>query len=519
MIASSERASVPLESGCPHPLASGHTWWLLGLVLLLGTALRLAYYDRPYGHPDEPITVEVVGYMRTSGDWDTNWAKANLEPLLKYDQYNFSSHLYGTYFFYRAAKLWPGAAEWQSAVNGLLVYRFFSVLLAVAAVVQTWLLARKALTTSGAGLATALVAVAPLLVQDAHYARPEAFVTVLTLAVIALCWTQPTFATGRVLLAALLLGVLVAAKVSMLLLGFVLLGPIWAAAKGTRLSMLALTLLAMVAGFAIGAPGAVAHPTVFLNGVRYLTTHYSGLHPPHSHPDGGIVADLLLRYTGATFGWTALAAFGAGCAVLAQRRRWSELVLLAGPVAVFAGFFATRSVFFERNVSHVAPLFLIVAALGGAAVAGEISRRLRLAGRVAWVAPAVVAVLLLWRPLDVSGRMVGLEFSGRASAVHAALEREVRARFPEAGWLSTLFLTTEPFDEIAAHFRASAQPLLVRVSDYDDAFTREHLRQFGERFRAEEVAEDPGTFPDLPPCTLLTYLRSRERYFLVRGVR
>lgn len=246
---------------------SGRPWtWpavLLALVLIgLGTGLRWAYYDRPYGHPDETITVEVVGYMRQSGDWDTNWAKANLEPLLRYDQYNFSSYLYGTYFFYRAVKLLPFATEWRSAENGLRVYRFFSVLLAAFVVGQTWWVARRHFGWRVTFLATGLVAVAPILVQDAHYARPEAFVTLLTLALVGLCRPEPQLAAGRVLAAAGVFGLLVAAKVSLLLLGFVLIVPIVAARTGAKAWVLVLVPVAGALGFALGAPGALAHPEV-----------------------------------------------------------------------------------------------------------------------------------------------------------------------------------------------------------------------------------------------------------------
>lgn len=229
------------------------------------------------------------------------------------------------------------------------------------------------------------------------------------------------------------------------------------------------------------------------------------------------MADFLFRYVGSTFGWATLAAFLVGVTTLGRARRWAELTLLAGPVVVFAGYFATRSVFFERNLSHVAPLFLIGAAFGAITVADGVAHRLRLAGRRAWTATALMAALLVLRPLGLTGLLVGIEFSGRGDQRHAAVETAIRAQYPDAGWLSTLFLTDEPFAEIAAHFQGQTKPLLVRVSDYHDEFTRERLRRFAERFEVVAVADDEGTFPDLPPCTLLTYHRSRERYFLVRG--
>ncbi|MBC7369439.1 MAG: glycosyltransferase family 39 protein, partial [Undibacterium sp.] len=200
------------------------------LVVLAGFLIRTAYYDKNYGHPDETLTVEVVGHMRGSGDWDTNWAKApGLESALRYDQYNFSSHLYATYFFYRAIKWVPGLEAWRSRNNGFWVYRFFVALLATVVVWQTWELGRRVAGDSAGLAAGALVAVVPLLVQDAHYLRPEAWVTALTMAAVMVGWPGERYRPGRVLGAALLLGGSLACKFSLLALAWLPLVPAVAA--------------------------------------------------------------------------------------------------------------------------------------------------------------------------------------------------------------------------------------------------------------------------------------------------
>jgi hypothetical protein len=194
--------------------------WMLavGAILLVGFGLRAAYYHGPYSVSDENITLQVVGRMRHTGDWDPNWAKADLSPDLRYDQYNFSSHLYATYFFYRLVKLVPGTLAWRSADEGLGVYRFFSVLLVTIAVWQTMRLAQRVGGRAVALGAGALAAVATQLVQDAHFIRPDAFTTALALAAIALSWPRAKLCVGLVAGGAFVIGLLVACKVSMLLL-------------------------------------------------------------------------------------------------------------------------------------------------------------------------------------------------------------------------------------------------------------------------------------------------------------
>ncbi len=493
-------------------------WVVAGALVVLGFALRAAYYHKGYGHPDEAITVEVVRHMRLTGDWDTNWSKANLTPDLRYDQYNFSSHLYATFFFYRAVKVLPGTAAWRDPEEGFWVYRFFSVLLATVAVWQTWVIARGVGGTSTAILATVFAAVAPLLVQDAHYSRPEAFVTALTLLVVWWCWPRERFRSAAVVGSAFVMGLLVACKISMLLLAWLPLVPLAGAWRSAprRWRTLAALPLALGAGFAVGAPGAVAHPVQFIHGAQQLMAQYAGAHPPHGHHSGAPVGDLLLRYFVATLGAPMLVAGALGAVTLLRQRRRAEFALLAGPVILFMGYFATRGTFFERNVSHVLPLLLILAALGVVETARWCEKWNRIPAPV-WLSG--LALLLVIRSLAVTGPLLWVEFSGRGVTLHDNFERDLRARHPGAQWQEAVLLSGDPFVELSERLRSRRGPVLLRVSDYADEWTALHLGLLAARFVTEPVADYPGTFPGMPPCTLLTYHSSRDRYYLVTGQR
>ncbi len=508
------------ERAVDFGLRSGLAWWLTAAaVLLLGFGLRVAFYWEGYGHPDEAITVEVVGQMRSSGDWDTNWAKApNLPAEFRYNQYNFSSHLYATYFFYRCVKLIPGTEQFRGREGGFWVYRLFSVLMATAALGLTIGLARRAGGGGVALLAGGATAVAVQLVQDAHYSRPDAFVTALTVATVALCWPNERLRSAAVACGAFLLGVLVACKVSMLLLAWLPLVPLLAAAENVRRRLIGggLAFLALVVGFACGVPGAVTQPEVFLHGVSQLMGQYSGVHPPHSHLDGGMVADFMAAYYIGTIGWAGLLGGLLGVVLLAKQRRWAVLLLLAGPVVLFVGYFATRGVFFERNVSHVVPLFLILAARGMMEVAGWASRRVR-GGQVAWTG---LGLLLLTLPaLRHTWPLVSVEYSGVGATRHAAFEADLRSRHPGAEWREVGLLDEDPLVGMATDLAAGGRSLLVRVTDFGDEWTASNLRLFDTRFESKLVADSPSTFQGVPVCTLHTYNSARNRYFLVTGLR
>ena len=60
--------------------------------------------------------------------------------------------------------------------------------------------------------------------------------------------------------------------------------------------------------------------------------------------------------------------------------------------------------------------------------------------------------------------------------------------------------------------------MLLRISDFNDEWTAAGLDRLRREFRLRELAVNPGIFPELPLCTLLTYHSAIERYFLVEGL-
>jgi len=497
-------------------------WLAVAAIVGLGFVLRVAYYQESYGHPDEAITVEVVGHMRQSGDWDTNWAKATkLEEGFRYNQYNFSSHLFATFGFYRLMKVLPGTSSWRSEREGFFVYRFFSVLLASLVVGQTLRLAGH-LGGWGAMLGAGwLVAVAVQLVQDAHYSRPEAFVTMLTLAAVGACWPRAKVQPSAVLGGAVLVGLLVACKISMLLLVWLPLVPVLTGEVKARMKgwLAALILSGLFAGFTLGAPGAVANPAALVNGIEFLMNQYAGLHPPHSHLNEGWVADLLGGYYVATLGWPLLICGAVGGGVLVWRRRWAELALVGGPVVLFTGYFATRTVFFERNLSHVLPLFLVLAAVGAAALVEAIGGRVRAPGWALAVAASGVFAVCAVPGLRLTAPLLAEEFSGAGSDRHMAFEAALKQRYPGGEWKEVSLLNDGPLIELAARLKADRRPVLLRITDYNDEWSAYNLKTFAARFDAKLVADCPGNFVRVPVCTLHTYHSPHDRYYWVTGLR
>jgi 4-amino-4-deoxy-L-arabinose transferase-like glycosyltransferase len=195
-------------------LSTPHTdKYLLAMILLICAALRLWPLQYEYYHPDEDISVGVAQQVVESGSLDTNWKNAALPPDFKLPQYNFSGYLLSAAAVDAGLKVLPGDAPRDT----LKALRLWSALLAIAAAALTFAVGRRFFGTPTALIATLLVAINPLLAQDGFYARPEPFVTALTLALV-LAEPAGTLLYRRVFLAAMIAGVLIATKVSMLAL-------------------------------------------------------------------------------------------------------------------------------------------------------------------------------------------------------------------------------------------------------------------------------------------------------------
>jgi 4-amino-4-deoxy-L-arabinose transferase-like glycosyltransferase len=307
---------------------------LLLAVLGLAAVLRLTSLLFPYTQPDEVITLEVARRIVETGNLDTNWKLAALPEEFKYPQYNFSAYLLSTSAVLGLAK--PLMASVVSPPLDLL--RLYSALLGVLVVGLTALLGRQLFNVKTGLIAALLAALCPLLYQDSLYARPETFVTVLTLACLLLMGVTRLDRSARIFLASILLGVAVATKVSLLMLVPALaLAPVAAAptpteairprdALVTALRLAPLIVVGIWLGFALGAPFAIINFGDFLLGLQHLNRQYNEVGTwPHGLPDAGILSRLgyAVRYFGSTMGYPILlvSAIGAGLAVWGRQWR------------------------------------------------------------------------------------------------------------------------------------------------------------------------------------------------------
>ena len=274
-------------------MASMKRRWLAAIVLIaipFGLALRVI--DLPE-YPDEDIARAVSKRMWMEGTLDTNWR--HLPEIASHypsDQFNFSSAIVAAQPVAYAVSL---ATHGRYARWDLAALRWASAAFNAAALVLFFLAFARLWGPVTAALALAFIVASAQLFLASLYARPEAFV-LFGFAAALLCVLRAAASTsgarlGWIGAAGAFCGLLAASKFSLV---FVLahLGLLHLAllresgsASARRIPGEALAALAgFVAGFSLGAPGAIVDPAAFARGAMALAAQYAAPHVPYGRP-------------------------------------------------------------------------------------------------------------------------------------------------------------------------------------------------------------------------------------------
>lgn len=357
--------------------------WLAAAALvlaftLLGGALRshAQEYGR-YSHPDEEIARAVVSKVLATGSDDTNWAHTDVSSKFRYDQYNFSSYyLFAAY----AEKLsGHGDGDIKHPISVLIVnLRHLSVELGALCILLAGILGWRVAGAVTSVTAAGLTAISVTLFQDSLYARPETFVTVLSLMLLIVLTSQRIHRGIVLAMSGFIIGLLIACKITFILyVPFpILLAPAFLSTQdqgdGSNPHLiywsasLCAYFLALGVGFYIGAPYAVHFPWEYINGVKFLFTQYeNGWWPNGLHVDSTLTERFGngLTYLIYTIGYLALVLACFGIARLIKTRDARLALVLAGPMLTLLYFLQTMA-FFERNFSQALPVLFVLVGLG-----------------------------------------------------------------------------------------------------------------------------------------------------------
>jgi hypothetical protein len=493
-------------------------------ILALGCGLRFGYIGGPYAQPDEPIAPWVVSRVMSSPNLDTNWAHTPIRGDFGEAQYNFSSYYLTLTLLQRIREtIWshplPERIEARIVFFRACSAGFGTLALALAMFlayrIHGWDLAL------GAGV---WMAIDPLLVQDSHYARPEAFFVLVTLGLVWMCRSRRLSPGWWSFLAGLIFGFLVACKVTLLLWFWL---PLMACFKddgdwrscpwGTRLARVGLVVAGAIGGFVAGVPRVVADMGGYLTGLRLLRSTYGHSILYNSHFPSAPVYDFLGRYLIETVGLGVACFFAIGLADVIARRQWRLLLMIFLPVLSLAAYMGSQSVFYERNISHAMPLYLLGAGLGLNALV-ETQRRYRWYRQLFFILVGAAALV----PAEITERMVFSGFSGRFEKARAQKLAGFLAppAFPVVDGNHLLVAASDDDPWFKRKWEENPGPYVVLWSDVDPDFTRQCIERLHSRFRFEERAVLPGLFDELRgPNSLRDYLCRSLRGYVFYGPR
>jgi Dolichyl-phosphate-mannose-protein mannosyltransferase len=496
------------EAKAPQPAY----WPILLPALILLSALIFRTVSLHSFDPlvDENITRDVVAGI-WNGQWSNNWKYTVSDATYHVDMYNFSSYLYADGLIAGAlANFTPPLPNGKS--DYVFWSRLFSALAGTFAVYLFYLVALRLFGYGTAIAAMILIAVMPLLVQDSHYARPEAFVLVLTAAVYLFLLRFDSRPDRLIYLgyAGFCFGILIACKISMLPM-VLLPGLFMAQIKDRRQLLRAAAICAgsILLGAFVGVPDAFFHPSAYWHGVQFLRAQYAAGQPPHASIDSSNSIALTAIYFWQTTGLLLLCSL-AGALILARARRFVPLAAIGGPVAFYVVYFCGQRTFFERNLSHVAPLMAILAAIAVTAAGEKCPGKAKIAVRAALV--IAIAAPAVW----VSSKLVFIAMRdnpGRRSIPYEiALQQTLRNKI-----YGTISLFTDAqFDTMLKATPTAGHDILVRVTDYHDSFTKRHLEELLKKTDWREVGYYPDVFPDFAVSTLIAYHATSFHYMMRR---
>jgi hypothetical protein len=245
-------------------------------------------------------------------------------------------------------------------------------------------------------------------------------------------------------------------------------------------------------------PHAFFHPAAYWHGVDALRRQYAGAHPPHASIDATNSVSLTAMYFWQTTGLLLLFSL-AGAFVLARARRFTQLAAIGGPVAFYLVYFSSQRTFFERNLSHVAPLMALLAGIALAALSERFPVKIRTGA--SWAMLAIAAAPSVWVSSKLVFAAMRAPTEDRAIPYELGLQQSLRQRID--GTLS-LMLDTQ-LNTMLRLAATSDRDRLLRIPDYHDSFTRKNLEELKRRTNWREVGYFPSVFEGFDVNTLIAY--------------
>jgi 4-amino-4-deoxy-L-arabinose transferase-like glycosyltransferase len=343
------------------------------LVVLLALILRLwgSRFDLPYiHHPDEPMTINVAVQMLQAGDLNPHffhWGTAYLYLVAAvYVPYYLLGRVLG--FVHgvldlATVKQYVLGVAYISLPAEVWVARLVSVALGVGTVYLVYLVGRALCNHEAGLLGAVLLAVSTAHVIQSHFAVPDvAMIFFFCLSILYAARWVSVGGRSDGLWAGFWGGIAAATKYNAIVLVLLSLGAAQLLRHGRRAWKtpdIAWTGVAAVVGFILGVPATIVATRELGEGLAFTMRHYASGHT-------GMEGTPLLWYLRFLAGQGLLAPVAIAGIVWGASRRERTTILLGIVTLCYFGLISTYTV---RNERTILPLFPLMAALGGMALA------------------------------------------------------------------------------------------------------------------------------------------------------
>lgn len=339
----------------------------LSAAVLLAFSILLKYDGHhAYYYDDETIAVNVIRYMEENSSLDTNWNNADWGGtwtpfMFDYDQYNFSSWLTSQYYLKQLTGLF-------FKPEPLLLYRIYTLLFHLLALLLIMYGAWRWLGLQGAILSGSFFALTPMFMIDTHYARPETFLTLITALGIFIHIEQEYRHKALSLhdgLAGLAWGIAITCKISTIPLAALFLARrLW---MTKSVAMVIYWLTGATIAVAIFAPYLFINPSHIVNGANFLFQQYMNSGENLAHPD--IIGIYLLFFIGPV----SILAIIYSIATADQALKITTQILLTASF-FYLIFFSLATFINESNISHMASAWSWMFATGSLTLFEQIKK-------------------------------------------------------------------------------------------------------------------------------------------------
>jgi len=327
------------------------------MCISIAVYFRLDFYPDTY-YSDEEIPIAVVKYIETHHSLDTNWKQGvwrnpGDQWAFGYDQYNFSSYNSTLYYLHQLFNVS------KNNINPAVFNRITSVVFQIVTLVLIFYSLNYLIGIYGAICASLFFVVNPLLVVDAHYARPESFlILIVTLAIFCHLFAATLKKNNLFLLSAFFWGIACACKFS--ILPMAALSVIFIFIKQKKLAATLWALIFLIGAFVL-APYMFIHVDKVWDGILALFKQYfnaTSVNTLSFQRSDWLLPKYLLGYFGVAF-WLAIF-----LSLLSKDKLQKCLAKFLFAISTFYIFvFSLLSFFNESNLSHLAFVWCLLLAI------------------------------------------------------------------------------------------------------------------------------------------------------------